>query len=96
MRRAQNRYVVTLLLKEFGPSQPATRRVPILHRCALHGFDAPTLSRRPKSENGHKGHPAPRNIQMDEDRFNMAIRKFLKEVGVTSQREIEILAVAVG
>ncbi len=26
---------------------------------------------------------------MDEDRFNMAIRKFLKEVGVTSQREIE-------
>jgi Family of unknown function (DUF6494) len=27
---------------------------------------------------------------MDEDRFNMAIRKFLKTVGVTSQREIEI------
>ncbi|HEY8124593.1 MAG TPA: DUF6494 family protein [Methylocystis sp.] len=26
---------------------------------------------------------------MDEDAFNMAIRKFLKEVGVTSQREIE-------
>jgi 16S rRNA U516 pseudouridylate synthase RsuA-like enzyme len=26
---------------------------------------------------------------VDEDRFNMAIRKFLKEVGVTSQREIE-------
>jgi len=26
---------------------------------------------------------------MDEDRFNTAIRKFLKEVGVTSQREIE-------
>ena len=26
---------------------------------------------------------------MDEDRFNMAIHKFLKEVGVTSQREIE-------
>lgn len=26
---------------------------------------------------------------MDEDRLNMAIRKFLKEVGVTSQREIE-------
>ena len=23
---------------------------------------------------------------MDEDRFNMAVRKFLKEVGVTSQR----------
>ena len=26
---------------------------------------------------------------MDEDRFNLAVRKFLKEVGVTSQREIE-------
>jgi len=26
---------------------------------------------------------------MDEEKFNMAIRKFLKEVGVTSQREIE-------
>lgn len=26
---------------------------------------------------------------MDEDRFNMEIRKFLKLVGVTSQREIE-------
>ena len=26
---------------------------------------------------------------MDEDAFNMALRKFLKEVGVTSQREIE-------
>ena len=28
---------------------------------------------------------------MDEDRFNMELRKFLKEVGVTSQREIERL-----
>jgi hypothetical protein len=26
---------------------------------------------------------------MDEDRFNMAVRRFLKAVGVTSQREIE-------
>jgi hypothetical protein len=26
---------------------------------------------------------------MDEDRFNMEIRKFLKVLGVTSQREIE-------
>jgi hypothetical protein len=26
---------------------------------------------------------------MDEGSFNMAIRKFLKDVGVTSQREIE-------
>jgi len=26
---------------------------------------------------------------MDEDRFNMEVRKFLKMVGVTSQREIE-------
>jgi len=29
--------------------------------------------------------------KLDEDRFNMAIRKFLKHVGVTSQREIENL-----
>jgi len=28
-------------------------------------------------------------IAMDESSFNMAVRKFLKEVGVTSQREIE-------
>ncbi|HVH74045.1 MAG TPA: DUF6494 family protein [Stellaceae bacterium] len=27
---------------------------------------------------------------MDEDRFNMDMRKFLKTVGVTSQREIEV------
>ncbi len=26
---------------------------------------------------------------MDEDRFNMSVRKFLKKVGVTSQRVIE-------
>jgi metal-sulfur cluster biosynthetic enzyme len=26
---------------------------------------------------------------MDEERLNMAVRKFLKQVGVTSQREIE-------
>lgn len=26
---------------------------------------------------------------MDEDRLNIEVRKFLKEVGVTSQREIE-------
>jgi hypothetical protein len=26
---------------------------------------------------------------MDEDRFNMAVRQFLKVVGITSQREIE-------
>ena len=31
----------------------------------------------------------PDNPSFDEDSFNMAIRKFLKEVGVTSQREIE-------
>jgi hypothetical protein len=29
------------------------------------------------------------NSSFDEDSFNMAIRKFLKEVGVTSQRAIE-------
>lgn len=26
---------------------------------------------------------------MDEDKFNMSLRRFLKTVGVTSQREIE-------
>jgi len=26
---------------------------------------------------------------MDEDRFNMSLRKFLKNVGVTSQQQIE-------
>jgi len=26
---------------------------------------------------------------LDEDRFNQSLRKFLKQVGVTSQREIE-------
>jgi len=26
---------------------------------------------------------------MDDDKFNMSLRKYLKQVGVTSQREIE-------
>ena len=30
-----------------------------------------------------------REVPMDEDKFNMSLRKFLKQVGVTSQREIE-------
>jgi len=29
---------------------------------------------------------------MDEDKLNMSLRKFLKQVGVTSQREIERVA----
>ena len=29
------------------------------------------------------------NIKMDEDSLNIEIRKFLKKVGITSQREIE-------
>jgi hypothetical protein len=28
-------------------------------------------------------------VSMDEEKFNMEVRKFLKKVGVTSQREIE-------
>ncbi|MEO1543633.1 MAG: DUF6494 family protein [Pseudomonadota bacterium] len=28
---------------------------------------------------------------MDEEKFNLSLRKFLKQVGVTSQREIENL-----
>jgi hypothetical protein len=31
----------------------------------------------------------PEEDTMNEDRFNMSLRKFLKQVGVTSQREIE-------
>jgi len=27
---------------------------------------------------------------MDEDAFNMSVRKFLKKLGVTAQREIEV------
>ena len=30
-----------------------------------------------------------KEVRMDEDVFNMEVRKFLKKVGVTSQREIE-------
>ncbi len=33
--------------------------------------------------------PSAMEHAMDEDRFNMEVRKFLKQVGVTSQREIE-------
>ena len=29
------------------------------------------------------------NVKMDEDNLNIEIRKFLKKVGITSQREIE-------
>jgi Family of unknown function (DUF6494) len=29
---------------------------------------------------------------MDEEKFNMSLRKFLKQVGVTSQRELERIA----
>lgn len=39
---------------------------------------------RPSSPRTHFG-----RIAMDEDRFNIALRKFLKVVGITSQREIE-------
>jgi Family of unknown function (DUF6494) len=33
--------------------------------------------------------PTQRSSAMSEDAFNISIRKFLKEVGVTSQRKIE-------
>jgi ribosomal protein L1 len=39
---------------------------------------SPTGTRRQETE-----------VRMNEDRFNMEMRKFLKKVGVTSQREIE-------
>lgn len=31
------------------------------------------------------------NQPLDEDRFNLSLRRFLKQVGITSQREIEAL-----
>ena len=31
------------------------------------------------------------NQTLDEDRFNLSLRRFLKQVGITSQREIEAL-----
>ncbi|HYZ16798.1 MAG TPA: DUF6494 family protein, partial [Candidatus Acidoferrum sp.] len=34
-------------------------------------------------------HLTDRSERMDEDQFNISVRKFLKVVGVTSQREIE-------
>jgi hypothetical protein len=33
----------------------------------------------------------PRRPPMDEQRFNMSLRKYLKEVGVTSQHAIEMV-----
>jgi len=30
-----------------------------------------------------------KEIEMDDDQFNINVRKFLKKVGITSQREIE-------
>jgi hypothetical protein len=33
--------------------------------------------------------PATRRSMMDEDTLNMSVRKYLKNLGVTSQREIE-------
>jgi hypothetical protein len=32
---------------------------------------------------------SPRSLAMNEDAFNASLRKFLKKVGITSQREIE-------
>jgi hypothetical protein len=54
-------------------------------------------SRRPCSPFAGIGYHARRSsprtlfgrIAMDEDRFNIALREFLKVVGITSQREIE-------
>jgi hypothetical protein len=41
------------------------------------------------TETGVAFHRLEGEAPMNEDTFNMEIRKFLKEVGVTSQREIE-------
>jgi hypothetical protein len=36
------------------------------------------------------GWPADEGTVMDEDAFNMSVRRFLKKLGVTAQREIEL------
>jgi hypothetical protein len=38
---------------------------------------------------GQRLPPGSREVVMNEDTFNIEVRKFLKQVGVTSQREIE-------
>ena len=38
-----------------------------------------------------KGRRAKPGCAMDEERFNLSLRRFLKEVGISSQREIERL-----
>ena len=53
-------------------------------RAALVAF----LKKATRKTTGERQHD---RCKMDEEKFNMAIRKFLKEVGVTSQREIEKL-----
>ena len=41
------------------------------------------------SEDRHLSGPDPYGGTMNEDVFNMSVRKFLKKVGITAQREIE-------
>src|SRR6185295_15808059 len=62
---------------------PAGQRPPGL-RCSTAG-----ASRAGRGKAEPIGHPAQWRAAMDEDRFNQSLRKFLKQVGVTSQREIE-------
>jgi hypothetical protein len=45
------------------------------------------LAEAPRKPGGKRSDDG--RMPMDEDKLNMEIRKFLKEVGVTSQREIE-------
>ncbi len=50
---------------------------------------APIRARSPRgTRTGAIGEPSA-EVTMNEDVFNMEVRKFLKKVGVTSQREIE-------
>jgi hypothetical protein len=43
----------------------------------------------PREGGGEACHQNKQEIAMNEDAFNMSVRKFLKKVGVTAQREIE-------
>jgi len=89
--------VVTVGLREPGPSEDAGEK-------RTHGSSLP-LSSKPRRQESPGGHwvrgdvpslleiraetTGNREVVMNEDTFNMEVRKFLKQLGITAQREIE-------
>ncbi len=51
--------------------------------------EAGTSARAPSGARAVNSLSMDKEVRIDEDVFNMKVRKFLKKVGVTSQREIE-------